>query len=328
MRIPFLNNGPAEKKGIRLNRRLITFLFCVIVSAFFWLLMSLSKEYTIELRFPVSYINSPADKVIANPLPSTIDIEIRSSGFNIFIYKLKHKKETVLIDIKDSKSLPVKNHYYLLTNSRTDKITAQFDNDIKVIKVYPDSIFLNFNKKVARKVPVKTNLKIDFDKQYQQSDSVKVIPDYITISGAADVVNKINYVEAEPVTLKGVNDSLSLKLNIMKTPDIKMVDLSHSTVQVLVNATKYTEGTSELPIEIENLPRGYGLKIFPDKVTVKYHVAFENYEKINALQFRAVVDYSKIEQGSTKLKVQLLKYPSEIRSVKLNPEKVEFIIKK
>lgn len=328
MKIPFLHNSSAEKKRLRLNRRFITFLFCIAISSFFWLMMSLSKEYIIELNFPVSYINPPADKVIANHLPATIDIEIRASGFNILIYKLKHRKETVQVDIKDSKPLPVKNHYYLPTNSRIDKITRQFDNDIKVLKVLPDTIFLNFNKKVAKKVPVKTNLRIIFDKHYQQSDSVKIIPEFITISGAADVVNKINYVETEPVILKNVNDSVAINLNVMKTPELRLVDLSQATVKAAVNVTKFTEGNIDLPIEVENLPRGYSLKIFPDKVSVKYHVAFQNYEKINAVQFRAVVDYTKIEQGSTKLRVQLLKYPSEVSAIKLNPEKVEYIIRK
>jgi hypothetical protein len=61
---------------------------------------------------------------------------------------------------------------------------------------------------------------------------------------------------------------------------------------------------------------------------VKYNVAFDNYEKINSSMFRAIVDYKKIEPGSNKLKVQLVKYPQEIKAVKINPEKVEYIIKK
>lgn len=330
MKIPFLKkiSNTSENEGIRLNRRVVTFLFCLLISTFFWVMMSLSKEYTIDINFPVTYINKPADKVIANNLSETINIEIKSSGFNLLIYKLKQKKETVLIDLKDSKPLSIKNHYYLLTNSRIDKITSQFNTEIKVIKIYPDTIFLNFNKKITKTVPVKANLNIEFDKLYQQSDSIQLNPAFIQISGAADLIDKIKYVETEPLNLKNINDSLSLKLNILKTPELKLIDLSQLTVQAKVNITKYTEASIELPIEVENLPKGYGLKLFPDKVSIKYNVAFQNYEKINALQFRAVVDYLKIESGSNKLKIQLQKYPSEIRAVKMNPEKVEYIIRK
>ena len=187
---------------------------------------------------------------------------------------------------------------------------------------------MNFNKKITRTIPVKANLKIDYDQHNQQTDSIKLSPAFVSISGPADLVNKINFVETEPVDLKNSSDSLSIKLNILKTPDLKLVDLSPLTVLATIRVTKYTEASIDLPIEVENLPKGYGLKIFPDKVSIKYNVAFQNYEKINALQFRAVVNYSKIESGSNKLKVQLVKYPTEIKAIKMNPEKVEYIIRK
>ncbi len=323
-----LGGTTSGKDSIRLNKRVVTFLFCVLVSAFFWLMMTLSKEYTTELNFPVNYINLPSDKVVANHLSETIDIEIKATGFNLLLNKLKQKKETVLIDVKYSKPLPTKNHYFLLSNSRIDRITKQFSNDIKIIKIYPDTLFLNFNKKITKRVPVRANFKIDLAKQCQQSDSIRLNPAFINISGAAEVINKINYVETEPVILKNSSDSLSLKLNILKTPALKLVDLSPSIVLATINITKYTEANIELPIEVVNLPRGYDLKLFPDKVLVKYNVAFQNYEKIDALQFRAMVDFNKIEPGSNKLKIQLLKYPSEIRTIKLFPEKVEYIIRK
>ena len=330
MKLPFLSNIiNAFKKGdTRLNKRVVTFLFCLLLAAFFWVIMSLSKQYSIELSFPVSYINLPSDKVVANHLPETIDLEIKSNGFNLLFYKLKQKSETVVIDIKDVRAMSVKNNFYLLTNSRIDKITGQFRNDIKILKIYPDTLYFNFNKKIIRTVPVKSNVKIYLDKGNQKTDSIRLNPSFVRISGAIDLVEKIAYVETEPYVLKNNSDSLSVRLNILRTPILKLVDITPLTVQATIHITKYTEASIELPIEVENLPRGYGLKIFPDKVTVQYNVAFQNYDKINAMQFRAVVNYSKIEAGSNKLKIQLQKYPLEIKAVKMNPEKVEYIIKK
>lgn len=316
------------KEGIRLNRRVFTFLVCLLVSMFFWLMMSLSKEYSITVSFPVNYVNLPTDKIVSNQLPETIDIEIISSGFNLLLYKIRQQRETVLLDMKDARQYISRNHYYLLCNSRIDKITAQFNNDIKVAKINPDTIFLNFNKKVSKRVPVIASINIDFDSQYQLSDSIKVTPSFIDISGAADVLDKINSVETIPVNLKKVSSSLSLKLGLLKTAALKQVEFSESEVHAEVNVKKYTEASLELPIEVSNLPHGYSLKTFPDKVTVKYNVAFDDYATINPLQFTASVDYMKIEQGSNKLKVVLEKYPSNIRSVKLIIDKVEYIIRK
>ncbi len=317
-----------EKEGIHLNRRVITFLICVLMAIFFWLMMSLSKEYNISINFPVKYINLPEDKVLANQLPQFIDIDIKANGFNLLVYKLKRRYETILIDIKDSKPLPLQNHYYLHTSFRIDKITSQFRNKIEILKINPDTLFFNFNKKITKTVPVRPNLHIAFGNHYQQADSIQLTPSYIAISGAVDVIDKINYVETVPMNLKNVTKSISFDLSILKTTDLKFVDLSRPFVHVIINVKKYTEASIELPIKVKNLPANYSLKIFPDKVSVKYNVAFDDYEKINTLQFSAIVDYFKIEQGNNKLKVQLIKYPSGIRSIKLNTEKVEYIIRK
>jgi len=323
-----IKTSSEKKESVHLNRRVITFMICILVSISFWLLMSLSKEYTITANFPVNYVNLPEDKVIANQLPRTFDIEIKSSGFNLMMYKFKRHRETLLINIQGAKPLRSKNNFYLNTASTIDKIAAQFNSQIRVLKIVPDTLFFNFNKKVTKAVPVKANIAISCDHQYQQTDSIKLTPTFIKISGAADIINKIDYVETVPVNFKNVDKPLSLKLNILTTQALKQVDLSQTTVKATVNVKKYTEASIELPVEVENLPAGFGLKTFPDKITVKYNVAFDDYGKINALQFRAVVDYAKIESGNNKLKVHLVQFPQEVRSIKINPEKIEYIIRK
>lgn len=306
----------------------MTFIICLFISVFFWLLMTLSKEYTMTVRFPANYINLPTDKVISNNLPDDVEIEIRAKGFALLAYKFRKKHETVDIDMKDARTLNYKNIYYLLSNSRIDKIKPQFSNEIHILKINPDTIFINFNKKVSKQVPVNYNLSLLFNKQFNLTDSVTIQPAYITVSAESDVINKIDSVQTQHLTLRNLSNSTTVKLPLLKTPELKHVEFSHSYVTATVNVTKYTEASLELPVEVENLPAGYSFKTFPDKVTVKFNVAFKNYEKISPLNFRAVVDYKKIDKESNKLKIQLVKIPGGIRNVKLVTEKVEYIISK
>jgi len=328
VRIPFLKTvrGPAKEK-VRLNRRVATFLACVALSVLFWLMMNLSKDYTIVVSYPVEYVNTPQDKVISNQLPQTIDIEIRARGFFLLAYTFR-EAQTVLIDLDDSKPSVIKNYYYLLTNQRMNKITEQFSSRIRIQRVIPDTIFLNFNKKITKRVPVKANITMTTDNQYQQSEPIRLQPDYVNVSGAADVVDKVDFIETAPVSLKNVNASRSVSLDLITNTELGEIELSPKQIKALISVKKYTEGSIDLPVEAINLPSGYSLKAFPDKVTVKYNVAFDNYGKINALQFRAVIDYKKAEPNSNKLKVVLEKFPAEVRSIKLFPEKVEYILKK
>jgi YbbR domain-containing protein len=329
LKSPFIKNRDplVGKEKIRLNRKVVTFLCCVFISVLFWLLTALSKEYTITVSYPANYVNAPKDKVVSNDLPEKINIDIRAKGFFLLAYKFR-QPQIVNIDLKYSRPLTARNNYYLLSNSQINKVTEQFSARIQIQSISPDTIFLNFNKKITKLVPVKANLTLSFDNLYQQTDSVKLIPDFIAISGAADVIRNVDHLETIPMNIKNVNHSQEIVLYIKEPSRKGEIQLSTPKVRAIINVKKYTEATIELPIEAINLPIGYTLKSFPDKVNVKYNVAFDNYDKINAQQFRAIIDYKKAEPNSNKLKVILDKYPEEIRSIKLNPEKVEYILKK
>ena len=290
--------------------------------------MSLSKEYSISLSFPVKYINLPKDKLIVNQLPEMIDVEIRSTGFNLLIYKLKQQKETVVLDIKDAKATSIKNNFYINCNDRLDKVTSQFNSAIKVVHIVPDTVFINYNKKITKRVPVKASIILDFEEQYHQTDSVLLEPSFVEISGSSNVLGAINFVQTIPVSVHKLNKSMVLDLKLFKDSSMKKIEFSQNTVKAKINVTKFTESVLELPVEVVNLPAGLNMKTFPDKITIKYQVAFDEYGKVNASDFRVAVDYTKIEPGNNKLKVFLVKSPANVRSVRLSNEKVEYIIRK
>lgn len=317
-----------QRSGIPNKGRVITFLVCLFVSAFFWSLMTLSKEYSIMEHFPVQYINAPKDKVVSNNLPEDIGIEIKARGFALMAYKFRKQHSTITLDMKDARAFNRNNVSYLVTNSRIDKINAQLNKETHVIKVNPDTIFINFNKKVSKLVPVKSNLKLQFSKLYNLTDCVTIQPRFIAVSAEAAVVNKIDFIETQPLVLENISTSTTVKLALLKKDEYKHVEFSQPNVKASIKVAKFTEASLELPVEIDNLPPGYSFKAFPDKVLVKFNVAFENYEKINASKFRVVVDYKKIDKQSNKLKVQILKVPEGVRNIKLVTERVEYIISK
>jgi YbbR domain-containing protein len=291
-------------------------------------MLTLSKDYSLLLSFPVNYINMPKDRVVSNTLPATIDVEIRARGFSLLRYKFKSTREEINVDLRDARPLQDRNHSFLLTNYRADKITAQFSSSIKVVRVSPDTIFLNFNKRQNKRVRVVPRITVECADEYQLAGPVRVDPPYVIISGAADVLERIDSIQTEAKVLRNVRRPMLLKVPLVAPTGMKYVELPQKTVQAIINVAKYTEASIELPVEVINLPPGYSLKTFPDKIQMRYNVAFEDYEKINQAQFRVVVDYNKIEEGSNKLRVQVIKQPEAVRAVKLGTEKVEYIIRK
>jgi YbbR domain-containing protein len=312
----------------RINRKAFTFLMCLALSVFFWVLMTLSKTYTISVNFPAKYIRLPPDKIVSNKLPETIEIEISSSGFKLLRYKFLPVNQVIDVDVKNIHYYNTTNSYYLLTSNCVNKVTKQFEDKIKVLKINPDTLFFNFNKKISKIVPIKHSIQLSFEKQYHLSKAIVINPSKITISGASDIIKKIDTLETEAQTFNNVSKSFTTNLQIANRPKFQQIETSNSVIEAKINVTKFTEGNLFLPLEVLHLPSKVSLKTFPDKVEIKYQVALEDYDKVNASQFRLVLDYNKIEKGNNKVKITLQKSSPYVRLIKLASEKVEYIIRK
>lgn len=313
--------------NVRLNRKLITFLICVSLSVFFWFITTFSKDYNSTITFPVTYLNIPKTKVVVNHLPENIDVEINASGFTILYYKLRNTTQSIRIDLKELRAFKDAPGYYFAVNNRLEKIGRQFGSKIKVLKIVPDTLFVNYSKRLSKTVPVKLNANITYNKEYQLKDSIRLVPSKVTISGPEERVLKIKYAETEFVKLEDVDSEIKRDIKLILATDTSLVQVSKPSVELIVPVVKFTEANLEIPVQVDNLPKGYSLKVFPDKVSVKFIVPFDEFEKIDASAFRARVDYSK-KTNSKKLKIEIVKKPSNIKSLRVNPEKVEFLVRK
>ena len=78
-----LKNAVEKFQRLRLDRRVVVFLFFLVVSSIFWLLSALDKEYTVDLRYPVRYTNFPDKQVLVGELPSDLELTVSTYGFTL-----------------------------------------------------------------------------------------------------------------------------------------------------------------------------------------------------------------------------------------------------
>lgn len=299
----------------------------MFLSLFFWFVITFSKDYTSTISFPVTYSNIPKNKIIVNHLPETIDVDINASGFTIIYYKLKRVVQSVKIDMRELRPLKDNDSYFMAVNNRLEKINKQFGNKLHVTKIDPDTLFVHYSKRLTKTVPVKLNAQITYAKGYELKDSIRLSPSKVHLSGPEEQINKIKYAETELLTFDDVDSDEKKEVKLTLANDTSLIELSSSVVELHLAVIKFTEATLEIPVQPDNLPKGYSLKIFPNKISVKFNIPFDQMDKIDASSFRARVNYSK-KTNSKKLKVELVKKPSNVKVIKINPEKVEFIVRK
>lgn len=316
----------ARRTG-KINKRLVTFVFCLIIASSFWVINSLNKSYNVSVVFPVVYNNFPEKKVVVNSLPEAVNVNVYAKGYNLLAYKLKAKKLNINIDVNDARFFK-EGTSYLVTNSKLGKIEEQLPRDIKLTRISPDTVFFQFKKRVRKNVPVKPKIQISFKQQFHYKDTVVLFPDRIEISGSEEDIKKIEYVETELLELENIDDNVRREIYIDTSLLSERVKLAINKVVVDIPVSKYTEKIIELPIELRNLPKGYSIKVFPEVVSVKFLVSYEDYEIIDKSMFHIVADCYKAVTGVSDLKLEIVKSPEKAKSAKVEPERVEFILKK
>ncbi|HEV7230239.1 MAG TPA: CdaR family protein [Bacteroidia bacterium] len=312
----------------KFNRKATVFAICLCIASFFWVITTLSMPFPSLLKFPVKYVNLPKDKLISNNLPDSLELDIKASGFEILRCRMKQHLDPIVIDASSYRPHKNSGYYFITTNTKLDNISRQIGNGLKILSIIPDTIFLNFSRKASKIVPVKANVELSFRKEYQQSDSIVIFPKEIRISGSPALLDKVKELHTQDVVLKDLDKSVTLRKAVLINSEFKQLELASDSVSIKVPVAKFTEGEVSVALEMLHVPPGTSLKVFPDKIKITYLVSFDSFEKVKPEMFRAVIDYAKLEEGSTKIKVDMVRVPTFIRSVMLNPDRVEYIVRK
>ncbi len=312
-------------KKLKLNFKLKTFLVFLSLSIVFWSLIKLSKTYVADVEFDVAYSSLSVDKTIQNKPITQVTASIESTGFNLLSYKIKNKKLNFgLQNLVHKKG----NKYYYLPNHHLLDLKSQLDIETTIVRIVQDSILVVLGKNKTKKIPIKLDADIQFKLGYNFAEKIALTPQYITIIGPEEQLDTIDEIKTNKLILSEVSSEVNKKisLNISKYEGLSFSD---SEVLVAIKVDKFTEGTLSVPFKIVNLPKEYSITTFPTKVNVIYQVGLLNFNKITSKNFEVICDYNESkDNGLSYLIPKIVEKTSLITSVKIVPNKIEYLIEK
>ena len=68
------------------NKEFLIFLFFLVLSGIFWLLMTLNETYEKELKIPVCLTNLPKNVIITTQSTDTITVTVKDKGFSLMMF--------------------------------------------------------------------------------------------------------------------------------------------------------------------------------------------------------------------------------------------------
>jgi YbbR domain-containing protein len=270
----------------------------------------------------------PESRMMMEKLPREVDIQVSGTGYQLLSYLLQPDQAKVLLDGRSIGMSPSTRagEAFITTYPGIDFFNREH-GDIKALNILPDTIHFNFFDRGYKKVPVHLNSYLDFARQFSLSDSIQLSPDSITLTGPIDVLDSIHTIETEALVLNKLDRSGVYTVKIKRPSD--KLNYAPLEVSAKLQVDKYTEAMLDVPVFVDHLLSRDSLGIFPQTVKVKYLVSLKDYKKVNPKLFHIAADAFDLRNGKTEnLRLYLRKVPPYVHHVSMEPETVEFIIRK
>ena len=305
-----------------LNKEFLIFLFFLLLSGAFWLMMALNETYEEELKVPVRLVGMPRNAVMTDEPADTVKVTVKDKGFTLVTYKYGHWFRPLTFKFATYANED-QGHGVIPAAELIKQVQSQLYGSSKLLSVKPEKLDFYFTYGAAKKVPIRFRGKISTSKSYYLAHT-EFSPMMVTAYANKKVLDELKYVEIEPFNYRNLQDTIRRNVRLQKIRGVKLVP---STVRLSVYPDVLTEESIEVPVSAVNMPAGMVLRTFPSRVTVRFTIGASQFRMIRPEQFNVVVDYQTLaENPSYKCTLQLRSVPSSVSKAKLELDKVDYLL--
>lgn len=305
------------------RRRVSAFFTCLILAAVAWVFTTLSNNYNFTVKEVLVYKNMPQKRAFHSLQPDTINTTIQGTGWDMLFSKMNFENKKITVDLHtlDSKD-------YIVLSSQLKEVNERKDFDNQIIGFNPDTLYFDFSNRAVKRVPIRLISSINYQQQYAQSNDVIVKPSYVTLSGPGNVLEHIESWDTDSLTVDSVDETVRTNVELQASKEGN-VSIYPKSVQVVVPVDEYTEKEVSIPVKLINNHDYYKVKIFPQKVKVTFTTSLNRYAEMDEDLFEASADLNLWQSHNyTSLPVKLSRRPAYCKIVKIEPQNIDFIVRK
>jgi len=306
------------------NKRLSTYALFLFISFSFWFLSMLSKQHETTLRVPLTYINFPADKVLVSTPTSFIEVRVKAPGFSILFYNL-FNFEKLNMDIQQANTKPKKggSEVFWLMNAKRKDIAEVLSSSMELIAINPEKLSIPFSNKAKKKVAIKLNQSIGLKPEIWFAKPLTLIPDSVMIYGEQERLEAITFIETDELVLTDVSENENHIVGITLPDDLQC---KVEKIEIIIEVEPFVEQMLKYKVEVDNLKKGYSIKLFPEVVQVTLRAPKDKYSMLQTDFLNLSVDASLIDSEKTTLTVEVENLPSYIQLQRVYPSRLEYLL--
>jgi len=304
-----------------LNKQFLVFVFFVILSTVFWLILTLNETYERELKVPAHIVNIPKNVVLTSTPTDTVRVTVRDKGWQLLAYM--YGEDTPQLNI-NHRNYDRGNGGGIVSQGEIKRLTdLQLKSSSKIVSIKPDKLEFFYNNGERKRVPVHWAGNVVPEQLYYIS-RINYSTDSVDVYASREKLDSIQVIYSEPLDYTDFRDTLKVHCNLEHPSDVKVVP-DHISIHFLTDVL--TEESIDVPIKCLNLPEGKMLRTFPSKVKVNFVAGAGRIKELHPDDFLVVADYDEIERkNSEKCNIYLRNFPQGLSRTTLSTKQVDYLI--
>ncbi len=304
-----------------MSKQILIFLFFLILSGIFWLILTLNESYEQEIKVVYTIRGIPKNVVLTSNEIDTFRVTVRDKGWMIFQYLYKEKRSVII----NYKSFDRGNGSGIVSTSEVRRLLSQqLESSTLISSVKPDRLEFFYNNGERKRVPVRWAGHVNPEQLYFISH-VQYMPDSVDVYTSREKLDSIKVVYTEPLNYTGFRDTLLIDCKLSHQKDVKVVP---EHIRIGFYTDVLTEESMEgVPIKAINMPEGKVLRTFPPKVKIHFITGVSQFRTLRPEDFTVIADYNEIiKNPSDKCNIYLKTVPHGISRATLATKQVDYLI--
>ncbi|OHB26646.1 MAG: YbbR domain pair protein [Desulfuromonadaceae bacterium GWC2_58_13] len=221
----------------RLTENLFLKLLSLAFALILWFFVMGEQKQEISYAVPLILKNVPAGLMVANEVPSQVDVRI--SGPRTLLMNLQPKDISIAVDLKGLEPG--------LSSFKRLEERFNLPSALKVTRLSPSFVDVKLERIKTKKVPVEAIISGTPAEGFK-FELIRFKPTEVAVEGAESELKDVSQVETDPIDIEGVQDSFTLivPINFRGTYTTLKDD---KTVEVQVTISKLPE--PEVPVQEE-----------------------------------------------------------------------------
>ncbi len=315
-----------KAKRLEWKRKMLVFSFFLASAIVIWLLNALSKDYTTEIKYPITYSKFPPEKILVSDVPDHLGLKVNAHGYALLSNKLSSRPIPLSFPISNftmNKMPGDTTKFYILTRYARERIERQLSGELELLEISPDTLVFQFANEVSKWIPIEPQINFELVKGFTVINGVEVSPESIMVSGPDIYLDTLKVIRTEPRSLGELEKNFN---GTLKPASYPRLTYAKSQVNCAIRIEKLTEVQVSVPIQINELPDSLRMQTFPQNVTVTGMIGLSRYERIVPEAFRIEVDYNDVVENRSRLEVVMKTKPDELIAAEYYPKSVEYLL--